>query len=222
MPSSKYFLDTILPELLRNVQLIVVSKTQSVASIQEVYNAGHRAFGENYVQEIVEKNAQLPKEIEWHFIGHLQSNKVKFIAPFISWIHAIDSEKLLIEINKQAAKNNRCINCLLQIHVAQEDSKFGWDRNELIDFAEKTNFSAYPNISIRGIMGMGTFSDDEKMVRSEFKEIVSCFKHLKKNVFKNDPRFLEISMGMSGDWKWAIEEGSTMVRIGSAIFGARK
>jgi pyridoxal phosphate enzyme (YggS family) len=215
-------LQNVKTQLPGHVQLIAVSKTKPAQAIMELYTAGQRAFGENYVQELTEKEAALPKDIEWHFIGHLQSNKVKYIAPFVAWIHSVDSHKLLLEINKQAAKNNRIVHCLLQVHVAMEETKFGWDKAELLAFASNTDFNTLTNVNISGIMGMASFTDNEKQVRSEFAEIKNCFDALKTGPMKNHPNFNQISMGMSGDWQWAVEEGSTMVRIGSAIFGTRK
>ena len=205
----------------KNVTLVAVSKTKTIADILELYNLGHRDFGENYVQEIVEKYAQLPKDIRWHFIGHLQSNKVKLIAPFVSLIQSVDSEKLLKEINKEAKKNNRKIDCLLQVHIAKEETKFGLDEKELevlaTDYTEDTD---YKNISIRGLMGMASFTDDEKVVKKEFQSLKSLFD--KPSSFGHQPSaFSILSMGMSADYKMAIEEGSNMVRIGSLLFGKR-
>ncbi len=209
-------------QLPAHVQLIAVSKTKPAEAIHELYTAGQRAFGENYVQELTEKQTLLPKDIEWHFIGHLQTNKVKYIAPFVTWIHSVDSHKLLLEINKQSAKNNRIIHCLLQVHVAMEETKFGWDKEELLAFANATDFNTLAHVHICGVMGMASFTPNEGLVRSEFAEIKNCFDALKNGPMKNNPNFNQISMGMSGDWQWAVEEGSTMVRIGSAIFGTRK
>lgn len=204
-----------------DVQLIAVSKTKPVADILEAYSAGQRAFGENYVQELCEKQPQLPSDIEWHFIGHLQSNKVKYIAPFVSWIHGVESGKLLAEINKQASKHNRIIRCLLQVHIASEESKFGFDTDEVLTFCRSTDFSQYPNIQICGLMGMASFSEDQNQVIQEFRTLKNTFDILKREVFGSQAAFRDISMGMSGDWQLAVEEGSTMVRIGSAIFGSR-
>jgi pyridoxal phosphate enzyme (YggS family) len=208
-------------ELPSHVQLIAVSKTKPVSMLQEAYDAGQRLFGENYVQEIVEKQPLLSNEIEWHFIGHLQSNKVKYIAPFVKCIHAVESEKLLAEINKQAVKNNRSIECLLQIHIAEEESKFGFNPENAIAEISKIDFSKYPNITINGVMGMASFVDDQDQVRREFQSLKQIFDALKKECFSTSNKFKEISMGMSGDYKMAIEEGSTMVRVGSSIFGSR-
>lgn len=204
------------------VRLIAVSKTKPLESISEAYNAGQRIFGENMVQELVEKYEQLPKDIEWHLIGHLQSNKVKFIAPFISMIHSVDSLKLLQEINKQAAKNDRVIDCLLQICIADEDTKFGLDFAEAIDLLRSSEYQVLKNIRIRGVMGIATLTDNPKMTRKEFYELKTFFNGLKETFFRKDEGFSEISMGMSGDYKLAIEQGSTMIRLGSTLFGNRK
>jgi len=203
------------------VQLIAVSKTFPVTSVKEAYNEGQRAFGENKVQEMMEKYPQLPKDIEWHLIGHLQSNKVKYIAPFVKLIHSLDSLKLAQEINKQAEKNNRIIDCLLQFHIASEETKFGLDLKEAKEMLNSEEFKSLKNIRIVGIMGMASFSDDQQLVRNEFKSLKQIFNDLKKEYFSNLESFKEISMGMSGDYKIAIEEGSTMVRVGSLIFGSR-
>jgi pyridoxal phosphate enzyme (YggS family) len=196
-----------------NVHLVAVSKTKSNELIIEAYGAGQRIFGENKVQELVEKEESLPKDIEWHMIGHLQTNKVKYIAPFVSLIHAVDSKKLIKEINKRAKQNNRVIPCLLQVHIAQEESKFGLDKDGVIEIL-KTDF---PNVSIVGLMGMATFTDNKNQVRKEFKYLKDSYDELKEN----QPNFSILSMGMSGDYSIAIEEGSNMVRIGSSIFGKR-
>ena len=203
----------------KNVTLVAVSKTKPVEDILELYNLGQRDFGENYVQELVEKHEQLPKDIRWHFIGHLQSNKVKLIAPFVSLIHSVDSEKLLKEINKQAAKNNRIVDCLLQVHIAKEETKFGLDENELkellaTDFTDSTDLK---NIRIKGLMGMASFSDNMEIVRKEFQLI----KKLYDQFIIHNSSFGILSVGMSSDYKIAIEEGSNMVRIGSLLFGKR-
>ncbi|MFN0031059.1 MAG: YggS family pyridoxal phosphate-dependent enzyme [Flavobacteriales bacterium] len=221
MKSIAERLDSLRRQIPMHVKLVAVSKTKSKDEILEAYHSGQRAFGENYVQEMVAKQPLLPPEIEWHFIGHLQTNKVRSIAPFVQWIHSVDSEKLLAEINTQAAKHHRVIHCLLQVHVAVEETKFGWDNEELTAFCGRADFRQYPFVNIRGIMGMASFSEDEKLVRSEFQVIKKCFEELKTTAFKGKADFTEISMGMSSDWRWAVEEGSSMVRIGSAIFGAR-
>jgi PLP dependent protein len=201
-------------------QLIAVSKTKPNDAILELYQKGQRTFGENYVQELVDKYAALPKDIQWHFIGHLQSNKVKYIAPFVHCIHSVDSVKLLQEIDKQAFKNNRKIKCLLQFHIAEEESKFGFDTEGVADipFNDILNLE---NIEIAGVMGMATFTDDKTQVKREFQTLKKVFDALKTAYFNENPNFKEISMGMSDDYKMAIEEGSTMVRIGSLLFGKR-
>jgi len=208
-------------ELPSHVRLIAVSKTKPVSDLQEAYDAGQRIFGENYVQELTEKHPLLPSDIEWHFIGHLQSNKVKYIAPFVHCIHGVDSFKLLKEISKQAVKNNRTIQCLLQVHIAQEESKFGFSAAELIEQSSSFNPQEYPGVELCGLMGMASFSDDQQLVRTEFQHLKSTFDTLQSGAFSSLSSFRQISMGMSGDWKMAIEEGSTMIRVGSAIFGSR-
>lgn len=206
-----------------NVTLIAVSKTKPAEAIEELYAAGQRDFGENYVQELVEKEAALPKDIHWHFIGHLQSNKVRMIAPFVHLIHAVDSFKLLQEIDKQAAKNNRVIDVLLQLHIATEDTKYGMDENELMTCLEyyTAQQESLNHIRIRGLMGMASFTDDDLQVRNELKQIKNTFTQMKQTFFIGKSYFDTCSMGMSGDYKMAIQVGSTMVRIGSMLFGAR-
>lgn len=199
----------------KNVTLVAVSKTKPVADIEALYALGQRDFGENYVQELVDKQASLPVDIRWHFIGHLQSNKVKYIAPFVYLIHGVDSLKLLKEIDKQAAKNNRIIQCLLQVHIASEETKFGMDEQELAEVLSQLHL--FPNVKVCGLMGMASFSDDETKVRNEFKTLHQLL--IKSAI--SDPASAILSMGMSGDYTMAIEEGSTMVRIGSLLFGAR-
>jgi PLP dependent protein len=205
------------------VTLVAVSKTKPIAAIEELYAVGHRDFGENYVQELVEKQAALPKDIQWHFIGHLQSNKVKMIAPFVQLIHAVDSFRLLQEIEKQAAKNSRVINVLLQLHIAVEETKYGMDENELMTCLEyyTAQRAGFTHIRIRGIMGMASFTDDENQVRIEMRQIYTAFQQMKKTFFIGKPYFDTCSMGMSGDYKIAMQEGSTMLRIGSLLFGER-
>jgi PLP dependent protein len=205
-----------------NVQLVAVSKTKSVEAIKELYNLGQRDFGENYVQELVDKQTQLPRDIRWHFIGHLQTNKVKYIAPFVHLIHGIDSYKLLKEVNKQAAKNNRIIDVLLQVHIAKEKTKFGLDEKELHDILGEHNneLSSLQNMRIRGLMGMASFSDDKNVVREEFKNLKRIFDHYSATAAGNCQLQI-LSMGMSGDYQLALQEGSTMVRIGSLLFGSR-
>ena len=202
-------------------QLVAVSKTKSLEMIQDMYAKGQLIFGENKVQELVDKHEHLPKDIQWHFIGHLQRNKVKYIAPFISLIHSIDSERLLVEINKQAEKNERIIDCLLQFHIAEEQTKFGLEMEEAHQLLTSETYRSLKNIRIVGVMGMGTFTDDEVQVRAEFQRLKNIFDFLKDKYFAQAPYFKEISMGMSGDYEIAIEEGSTMVRIGTLLFGAR-
>jgi len=203
------------------VQLIAVSKFQQPDAIMEAYNSGQRVFGENIVQELVDKQAQLPADIEWHLIGHLQSNKVKYIAPFISLIQSVDSLKLLVEINKQAKKHDRVIDCLLQIYIADEDTKFGLGFDEAIELLRSEEYAALKNIRITGLMGIASNNATEKQTNDEFTELKVLFDGIKASFFRKDEAFKEISMGMSGDYKLAIEAGSTMVRIGSSIFGKR-
>ena len=203
------------------VKLIAVSKTQPVESILEAYNAGQRVFGENHVQEMVDKQAQLPADIEWHLIGHLQTNKVKYIAPFVQLIHGVDSIKLLQEINKQAAKHNRIIDCLLQVYIADEDTKFGLGFDEVVELLRDETYPEMKNIRIVGLMGIATNTKNEKQIAIEFHELKVFFDGIKVSFFRKDEAFKEISTGMSADYKIAIEEGSTMVRIGSSIFGKR-
>ncbi|MEY3240495.1 MAG: hypothetical protein RIR11_1933 [Bacteroidota bacterium] len=203
------------------VTLIAVSKTYSSERLLEEYNKGQRIFGENKVQEITAKYEVLPKDIQWHFIGHLQRNKVKFIASFIDTIHSIDSLELLQEIHKQAEKSGRIVKCLLQFHIAQEETKFGFSKEEGMVLLAQTDWNALTSVQICGVMGMATFSEDKTLVREEFKQLKGIFEQLKASFFSNSPHFKEISMGMSGDWEIAVEEGATLVRIGSLIFGNR-
>ena len=204
-----------------NVTLIAVSKTKPVSDLQEAYDAGQRIFGENKALEMRDKHQVLPADIQWHFIGHLQTNKIKYIAPFVTLIHAIDSLSLLEAVNKEAAKNDRIIDCLLQFHIAQEETKFGLDIEEAKSLLESESFKNLKNINICGVMGMATFTDNAAQVRNEFKNLKNIFETLKENYFKDNGSFKEISMGMSDDYPIAIEEGATMVRVGSKIFGAR-
>ncbi len=196
-----------------NVTLIAVSKTKPNEMLLEAYESGQRHFGENYVQELVDKEAKLPKDIHWHFIGHLQSNKVKYIAPFVYLIHGVDSFSLLKEINKQAQKNNRVIDCLLQIYIAQEETKFGLDFKEASDILNSVEFKELKNIQIKGFMAMASNTENEVQIREEFKSL--------KEFSKQFPDYNTLSFGMSGDYLLAIEEGSTMIRVGSSIFGER-
>ena len=205
----------------QGVELIAVSKTKPETDILEAYNAGQLVFGENKALEMRDKYANLPKDIQWHFIGHLQSNKIKYIAPFVSLIHSVDSLKLLQEINKEAIKNNRIINCLLQFYIAKEDTKFGLDEAEASTLLESDEFNLLKNIQICGVMGMATFTDNQMQIRDEFRHLKAIFNNLKQTFFINNSSFQHISMGMTDDYKIAIEEGSTLVRIGSAIFGNR-
>ncbi len=208
-------------EIPPQVQLIAVSKTKANSAILSAYSVGQRHFGENKVQELCDKWESLPKDIHWHIIGHLQTNKVKYIAPFIHLIHAVDSIKLLIEIDKQAKKHDRNISCLLQFHIAKEDTKFGLSYSEATEILETSAYSSLENITIIGVMGMASFVEDEEQIVTEFNELSDIFKKLKETFFKNNDSFKEISMGMSGDYPLAIEAGSTMIRVGSTIFGSR-
>ena len=206
---------------LKNARLVAVSKTHPISRILEIYHQEQRIFGENRPQEMLEKQAALPADIEWHLIGHLQTNKVKSIAPFVSMIHSVDSLRLLQEIDKQALKNHRIIDCLFQFHIAQEETKFGLSEQESIEILQSPEFSALQNVRICGVMGMASFVQDTAQVRQEFQHLKTIFEHLKTRFFPHAGHFCEISMGMSGDWKLALEEGSTLVRIGSLIFGER-
>jgi pyridoxal phosphate enzyme (YggS family) len=203
------------------VILLAVSKTKSVADIQEAYDAGQRLFGENMVQELVEKYEQLPKDIEWHLIGHLQTNKVKYIAPFVSMIQSVDSLKLLHEINKHAEKAGRVIDCLLQIYIADEETKYGLGFDEAIELLRSEEFAAMKNIRIRGLMSIATNTDNEKQIKEEYYELNTFFEGIKQSYFRKEESFDILSMGMSSDYKVAIEQGSNMVRLGSTIFGGR-
>ena len=234
MPVNKQIYLDLKSALGENVKLVAVSKTKPIDAIIELYDLGHRDFGENYVQELVDKYAALPKDIRWHFIGHLQNNKVKYIAPFIELIHGVDSLKLLTEINKQGLKNNRIINCLLQVHIAMEETKFGLSEQELGTLISTINTDEFKHVNVCGLMGMASFTDDLQKVRSEFRHLKSIFdKHSTVNtqhstlntqhsMINHQLSTLKIlSMGMSADYKIAIEEGSNMVRIGSLVFGER-
>jgi len=208
-------------ELSSEVKLIAVSKTKSEEDILQLYQAGQRAFGENKVQELVRKSENLPKDIEWHMIGHLQSNKVKYIAPFVHLIHGVDSLKLLRTINNEATKHSRIISCLIQIHIAKEDTKFGLSEIELNSFMEELQNEDFKNVNIMGLMGMATFTDNFIQVKEEFRNLKLIFEAVKSKYAKDNPYFTELSMGMSDDYQYAIEEGATMIRIGSKLFGAR-
>lgn len=216
----KQNLEHIKSEIPEHVTLVAVSKTKPVSEIMEAYNAGHRIFGENKIQEMVEKYEQMPKDVEWHMIGHVQSNKVKYMAEFVNLIHGVDSLKLLKEINKQAKKHDRIINCLFQIKIAEEDTKFGMAAQEAFEILKSKEFSELKNICVVGVMGMATFTDDETQIKREFKALKSTFDAMKQYEtfnFKPDT----ISMGMSGDYLLAIDGGSNMIRVGSSIFGER-
>ena len=204
-----------------NVTLIAVSKTKSEEEVMEAYQAGQRLFGENMVQELVEKYEHLPKDIEWHLIGHLQSNKVKYIAPFISMIESVDSLKLLQEIDKHAQKHNRVIDCLLQVYIADEETKYGLGFDEVIELLRSDEYKALQHVRIRGVMGIATNTDNIKQIREEFYELKTFFDGIKQSYFRKESRFDVVSMGMSSDYKVAIEQGSNMVRLGSTIFGER-
>ena len=205
-------------KLPKDVVLVAVSKTKPIETILEACSKGHLDFGENKVQELVQKQENLPKNIRWHMIGHVQRNKVKYIAPFVYLIHGVDSLRLLNEINKQGKKNNKTINCLLQIHIAKEENKFGFDIQEIKEFIENKQYELWTNVKIVGVMGMATFTENKNLVKQEFEQLKSYFDEL-RTFFSNE--FKIISMGMSGDYKEAIEAGSNMVRIGSSLFGRR-
>ncbi len=219
--SIKDNLSNLLDQIPEQTKLVAVSKTMPNDVIMEAYNAGQRLFGENKVQELTTKQPDLPSDIEWHFIGHLQRNKVKYIADFVSMIHAVDSLRLLKEINKQAERAGRVINCLLQFHIAEESTKFGMDLDEGAALVKELQKSAMNHVRISGVMGMGTFTDDMELVRKEFQNLRNIYEQLKATYFAQDENFKEISMGMSNDFLIAIEEGSTIIRIGSTIFGER-
>jgi pyridoxal phosphate enzyme (YggS family) len=219
---NKLALNTILDFLKpHSTTLIVVTKTHPVEILKVAYDLGLRIFGENKVQELVEKSEVLPKDIAWHLIGHLQTNKVKYIAPFISMIHSVDSFKLLKEINKEAKKNNRIIDCLLQVYIAKEETKFGLDKPELLDLINNPEFEFLENICIKGLMGMATNTKNQEQIKNEFYSLTTLFEELKNTIHKKNSDWKERSMGMTSDYKIAVEQGSTMVRIGSAIFGNR-
>jgi len=202
-----------------NIKLVVVSKTRTIEDILEIYNNGHKIFGENKVQEIAAKYPLLPKNIEWHFIGHLQTNKVKYIASYINMIHSIDSLRLLQQINKQAIKNNRIIDCLFEILISNDITKYGLHYEDVVAVIENPSFKELHNIRIKGVMGMASLTDDKQLIRQEFKHLKHYFDSLKNKYFADDTEFSEISMGMSNDYLIAIEEGATIIRIGTAIFG---
>lgn len=210
-------LQNIISKLPEHVSLVAVSKTKPVPDLMEAYEAGQRIFGENKVQEMVDKYEQMPKDIQWHMIGHLQRNKVKYMASFVTMIHAVDSLRLLQEINKQALKHNRNIKCLLQLKIAKEDTKFGMTKEDALELLRSNTYAECNNVSIVGLMGMATFTDDQSIVKEEFDYLKSCFDDFKKE----NPYFDVLSMGMSGDYDLAIASGSNMIRVGSHIFGAR-
>lgn len=205
----------------KKVTLVAVSKTRSNEEVMEAYACGQRIFGENLVQELMDKQPVLPGDIQWHLLGHLQRNKVKYIAPFVALIHSVDSLRLLVEIDKQALKNERVIDCLLQVFIASEDTKFGLDHVELIELLGSEEFAGLKNIRIRGLMGMATNTSNEKQVREEFYELKTLFDGIKQSYFRNQPTFDTLSMGMSSDYRIAIEQGSTMIRLGTTLFGKR-
>lgn len=213
-------LNEIKAELPSHVTLVAVSKTKPVSDLMEAYNAGQRIFGENKIQEMAGKYEEMPKDIQWHMIGHVQTNKVKYMATFVSLVHGVDSLKLLAEINKQAKRNNRVIDCLLQMHIAEEETKFGMDESELNELLASDEFKAMENIKVTGLMGMATFTEDENQIKKEFTHLKSIFDNL-SGLSTVNCQLSTISMGMSGDYNIAIECGSTMVRIGSSIFGHR-
>ena len=215
-------LETILTELASGgAKLVAVSKTKPPEEILRIYEQGQRAFGENRAQELAEKYERLPRDIQWHFIGHLQRNKVKLISPFVHLIHSIDSPRLLRAVDKEARKEGRTIDCLLQFKIAEEDTKYGFDLPTARAMLEDPGFRELQNVRICGVMGMATFTDDEEQVRAEFRRLRSIFSQLRQDYFPEQESFRELSMGMSGDYKIAVEEGSTMVRIGTALFGPR-
>jgi pyridoxal phosphate enzyme (YggS family) len=209
-------------ELSEGVRLVAVSKYHPVGALIEAYEAGQRIFGESKVQEMTQKHEALPKDIEWHFIGHLQKNKVKYIAPYVALIHGIDSYKLLAEVDKQAEKAGRIIPCLLQIHIAQEETKFGFTPDECMAMMDDGMWRNLTHVQIAGLMGMATYTDNHEQIIREFSTLSSLFQKLKETHFKDEPAFCELSMGMSGDYPLAISQGSTLIRIGSRIFGARQ
>jgi len=208
-------------EIPANVRIVAVSKLKSADDILKAYNAGQKIFGENRVQELVRKYNSLPRDIEWHFIGHLQSNKVRQIASFVNMIHSVDSFRLLQVIDREAAKAGRIIDCLLQFYIATEETKYGFSLSEVLEMLESEDFQKLKNIRICGVMGMASFIDDDDQIRREFMYLSECFRRLKDEFFLGDDAFKELSMGMSGDYKIALEEGSTIVRLGSTIFGSR-
>ncbi|MFZ4456961.1 MAG: YggS family pyridoxal phosphate-dependent enzyme [Bacteroidales bacterium] len=214
-------LQTVLQNIPSHVRLVAVSKFHPNEAVLEAYESSQRVFGESRVQELSAKYDQLPKDIEWHFIGHLQTNKIKYISPFVTMIHAVDSERLLIEINQFAKKSTRTISCLLQIHIAKEETKFGFSIEECRQFLESKRWENLENVQIAGLMGMATYTENSAQIRGEFHSLNQFFQEMKSSVFQEKNYFCELSMGMSDDYKIAIDEGSTLVRIGSTIFGSR-
>jgi len=221
MPDIAENIASLKNELPQGVKLVAVSKTKPVSDILVAYKSGHRIFGENRVQELLSKKDLLPSDIEWHLIGHLQTNKVKYVVPFISMIHSVDSYKLIKTINYESEKANRIVDCLLQFHIASEETKYGFSMDEVIAMISTPEFSKLDSVKICGVMGMATFTDDENLIRKEFRYLADCFRELKRRYFPENDSFREISMGMSGDYKVAIEEGTTIIRLGSIIFGGR-
>lgn len=221
MTDIQHNLKQVLDAISNEVCLVAVSKTKPVADLQEAYEVGQRVFGENKVQELTDKYEILPKDIQWHMIGHLQTNKVKYIAPFVALIHSVDSFKLLKEINKQAEKNNRTINCLLQVHIAEEDTKYGFDFQEVNNVLKSNELTQLNHIKIKGLMGMATFTEDTQKIKREFNSLTTTFKQLQANTQPSNVSLDILSMGMSGDYKLAIAAGSNMIRVGSNIFGER-
>lgn len=211
----------ILDKIPSHVKLVAISKNKTVDEVLQLYNAGQQIFGESKAQELQPKYEKLPDDIKWHMVGHLQRNKVKYIVPFVNMIESVDSLKLLQEIDKEATKNNRVIKCLLQMHIAEEETKFGLSMEEISEILDSNDFKQMENVSVMGLMGMATFTENEDQVRKEFKTLKSTFDKLKDKYFKSNDTFSEISMGMSNDYHLGIEEGSTMVRIGTALFGGR-
>ncbi len=221
MPDIAENIASLKNELPQGVKLVAVSRTKPVSDILVAYKSGHRIFGENRVQELLSKKDLLPSDIEWHLIGHLQTNKVKYVVPFISMIHSVDSYKLIKTINYESEKANRVVDCLLQFHIASEETKYGFSMDEVIAMISTPEFSKLDSVKICGVMGIATFTDDENLIRKEFRYLADCFRELKRRYFPENDSFREISMGMSGDYKVAIEEGTTIIRLGSIIFGGR-
>jgi pyridoxal phosphate enzyme (YggS family) len=222
MPDIASNIRSLKQQLPPSVRLVAVSKTKPVSDILEAYNSGHKIFGENRVQELLQKKDLLPPDIEWHLIGHLQSNKAKLVVLFISMIHSVDSFRLLKLIDIEASRAKRIVNCLLQIHIAEEETKFGFSMTEIHEMMRSEDFRKLNSVRICGVMGMATFTEDSERIQKEFRYLADCFSELRNRYFTNESNFKEISMGMSGDFKIAIGEGSTIVRIGSLIFGERE